>query len=208
MTEQQFEHALRQTVEDWRRLAVELIDARNQSSDPAVRKRLGASAHVYRDNAITLENLIQGAPAPEDPLLGLATTRQLLEELDVRGRLEGYYNGLGLELSAGAQIMLEKLPGSMLGYRTVDGPPELQPLSLEAQVERLADELHARHAHPDFEYATTQCGRKETSSPPPGGGWVPNVHGGDPHSSWERYDYHEDHMWRRPRPKHHVAEAG
>jgi hypothetical protein len=56
----------------------------------------------------------------DEPLLGLATTRQLLEELAARGRCEDHYGNLGMEMEAGALRLIEELPGSMLDYRTVD----------------------------------------------------------------------------------------
>jgi hypothetical protein len=52
--------------------------------------------------------------------LGLATTRELLEELAARGESEVYYTDLGSELSIGAKEMMDRMPGSMLDYRTVD----------------------------------------------------------------------------------------
>lgn len=55
-----------------------------------------------------------------DPQLGLATTRQLLTELKVRGQVEHYYEREGGEMATGAARLLDSLPGSMLDYRTVD----------------------------------------------------------------------------------------
>lgn len=57
----------------------------------------------------------------DGPLLGLATTRQLLEELAARGRHEPHYEALGTDMCNGATSMLAALPGSMLDYRTA-GP--------------------------------------------------------------------------------------
>jgi hypothetical protein len=56
----------------------------------------------------------------EMPLLGLATTRQLLEEIKARGECEHYYRDLGDEMAIGAANLIDRLPGSMLSYRTVD----------------------------------------------------------------------------------------
>lgn len=60
----------------------------------------------------------KAAGAGEIPLLGLATTKQLLEEIAARGRREVYYAELGAEMQMGAQSLIGKLPGSMLEYRT------------------------------------------------------------------------------------------
>lgn len=59
--------------------------------------------------------------ASEGPLLGLATTRQLLEEIQARGEMEDYYEDIGNRMAIGAAHLLDLLPGSMLDYRTVDG---------------------------------------------------------------------------------------
>lgn len=70
-----------------------------------------------------------------------------------------------------------------------------------AQIARLTDALHAARAHPDFEYCTTECGRKAYVDPGlEAEGWEENIYGGDLHSSWERFDYTEDHYWRRRKP--------
>jgi hypothetical protein len=56
----------------------------------------------------------------DEPLLGLATTRQLLEEIRARGETEPRYRDLGDSMAIGAANLLGDLPGSMLDYRTVD----------------------------------------------------------------------------------------
>jgi hypothetical protein len=61
----------------------------------------------------------------EKPLLGLATTRQLLTEIKARGEVEatvGRYETEGSEMAIGAASLMDKLPGSMLSYRTADEP--------------------------------------------------------------------------------------
>jgi hypothetical protein len=58
---------------------------------------------------------------PDRAELGLATTRQLLEEIRARGETEVYYRELGDAMAMGAANLLTQLPGSMLDYRTVDG---------------------------------------------------------------------------------------
>ncbi len=82
------------------------------------------------------------------------------------------------------------------------------------QIDRLTLALHALRAHPDFEYTTTEHGRKQYNGErPEGEGWEDNVCKripvGDPlrdkvlwgqldhHSCWERFDWHEEHHWRR-----------
>jgi hypothetical protein len=65
-------------------------------------------------------------------------------------------------------------------------------------------ELHARRAHPDFEYRTTTGPRKqwdEQNTPPvdadgnPDPTWERNVDAG--RDGWERFDYTEESYWRR-----------
>lgn len=65
-------------------------------------------------------------------------------------------------------------------------------------------ELHARRAHPDFEYATTEGPRKQWDDvdvPPcneegdPDPSWERNVDAG--RDGWERWDYTEESYWRR-----------
>jgi hypothetical protein len=60
---------------------------------------------------------------PNEPLLGLATTRQLLEELKARGEvsaaIDEYPQEMG-DMAIGASNLLNSLPGSMLDYRTAD----------------------------------------------------------------------------------------
>ncbi|MFD3333552.1 hypothetical protein ACFWV1_13030 [Streptomyces sp. NPDC058700] len=73
-------------------------------------------------------------------------------------------------------------------------------------------ELHARQAHPDWEYATTEGPRKrwydidvrpadEHGEPDPT--WQRNTDAGI--DGWERFDYTEESYWRRPKP---AARAG
>jgi hypothetical protein len=54
-----------------------------------------------------------------EPHLGLATTRDLLEEIMARGETENVYQDEGNALAIGAGQLLDSLPGSMLDYRTV-----------------------------------------------------------------------------------------
>jgi hypothetical protein len=53
--------------------------------------------------------------------LGMATTRELLEEIKARAEVEasvGYYVEEPQSMAMGAQALLDSLPGSMLDYRT------------------------------------------------------------------------------------------
>ncbi|MFB6392614.1 hypothetical protein [Polymorphospora lycopeni] len=72
----------------------------------------------------------------------------------------------------------------------------------QATARRLPDEvLYARCSHPDWEYTVTEGPRKawdDSDRPPEGDGWVKNVHVGD--DGWERFDYHEEVWWMRPKP--------
>lgn len=55
--------------------------------------------------------------APEEPLLGLATTRQLLEELEVRFEIPTR-DPVTMQT---IRRLLQQLPDDVLDYRTVDG---------------------------------------------------------------------------------------
>jgi hypothetical protein len=69
--------------------------------------------------------------------------------------------------------------------------------------QRADKELHARRAHPAYEYATTEGQRKAFDAidvPPDGDGWERNVDAGRPGEGWERFDYHEESYWRRIKP--------
>lgn len=73
--------------------------------------------------------------------------------------------------------------------------------------------LHARQAHPGWEYAATEGPRKQwdySDEPPSDDNGVPdltwrrNIDAGYPGEGWERFDYTEESYWRRPRAE--VAE--
>ncbi|MFD9256958.1 hypothetical protein [Streptomyces sp. NPDC059538] len=75
------------------------------------------------------------------------------------------------------------------------------------QTVTIAD-LHARKAHPDWEYATTEGPRKQwddASEPPsdddgvPDPTWERNLDAGYRGEGWERFDYTEESYWRRRR---------
>jgi len=64
------------------------------------------------------------------------------------------------------------------------------------------DERHQRHAHPAYEYKTTEGPRKAwrwVDDPPDGDGWELNRTSVDP-DAFERFDYTEERYWRRLRP--------
>lgn len=72
---------------------------------------------------------------------------------------------------------------------------------------RTAD-LHARSAHPGYEYATTKGPRKQWDNPQqppcddngePDPTWEPNPDAGRAGQGWDRFDYHEEAYWRRPK---------
>ncbi|MFG3488514.1 hypothetical protein [Streptomyces sp. NPDC047972] len=74
--------------------------------------------------------------------------------------------------------------------------------------------LHARRAHPDWEYATTEGPRKhwdDVNQPPlddngdPDPTWERNLDAGRPGEGWERFNYTEESYWRRR--KTHTEEA-
>lgn len=69
-------------------------------------------------------------------------------------------------------------------------------------------QMHARFAHPAFEYRTTEGPRKQwdhVDTPPadeegePEPGWERNVEAG--RNGWERWEYTEESYWRRPLPE-------
>jgi hypothetical protein len=65
--------------------------------------------------------------------------------------------------------------------------------------------LHSRFAHSDYEYETTTGQRKAWDAadvPPEGEGWERNVDAGRPGEGWDRFDYHEESYWRRPKRAH------
>lgn len=63
--------------------------------------------------------LLASEATSDEPLLGLATTRQLLEELRARG--SAHRPGMsGRFMAKEAQSMLDILPEVVLRYRTVD----------------------------------------------------------------------------------------
>lgn len=61
-----------------------------------------------------------GDPPEKEPKLGLATTRELLEEIKTRGEMAAYGYPEERDMAMGAANLLDQLPGSVLDYRTVD----------------------------------------------------------------------------------------
>lgn len=90
------------------------------------------------------------------------------------------------------RLDLLALPVSADGLRALLAVAEQQPDA----------KLHARCAHPAYEYATTEGQRKAfyaIDEPPEGDGWERNVDAGRPGEGWDRFDYHEESYWRRLR---------
>jgi len=93
--------------------------------DPAIDAAVYGVAYVWRrpdgpeivippDEVVVV---LRDPPAPRGgPRLGLATTRQLLEEIKARGVLETFYRQIGSDMANGAANLMESLPGSMLDY--------------------------------------------------------------------------------------------
>jgi len=65
----------------------------------------------------SLAELLRTAGVGEGQL-GLATTRELLNEIRARGETEHAYETLGHDMAIGAASLIDRLPGSMLDYRT------------------------------------------------------------------------------------------
>jgi hypothetical protein len=80
--------------------------------------------HFYRHDHLVKAAYARGLSrglAKMTPNLGLATTREILDEVRARGETEVYYRELGNEMAIGAADLADKMPGSMLDYRTADG---------------------------------------------------------------------------------------
>ena len=62
---------------------------------------------------------------------------------------------------------------------------------------RLVAILHEKQNHPDYEYDTTETGRKSGADPrePEGNGWKANIHKG--RNGFERFDFTEEYYWLR-----------
>lgn len=72
------------------------------------------------------------------------------------------------------------------------------PVNENEELVRLRVHLHSRQSHPDWEYTHTHGPRKAFDGhKPEGAGWVPNIHMGK--NGWERFDYHEEAYWMRPK---------
>lgn len=93
--------------------------------------------------------------------------------------------------------LLETYPGVAIW------PEDLARLENDWREGKTDAELHARCAHPDFEYRTTEGARKQfdASVPPaddngdPDPTWEVNTDAG--RDGWERFDYTEEAYWRR-----------
>lgn len=117
--------------------------------------------------------------------------------------------------------MIDKTPWCCTGYvsecplcaeygtRMTDPCPGHPPVDVNCQTVDTA-RLHAERRHPDYEYATTHGPRKqwnESDRPPAGENcdpdhtWSPNVDAGRPGMGWDRFEYHEEAYWRRPKAR-------
>ncbi|MFE7547115.1 hypothetical protein [Streptomyces gardneri] len=86
-------------------------------------------------------------------------------------------------------------------------PEDIQRAARAAALHGLSEsELHARRAHPDWEYETTEGPRKRwdgANTPPygddgdPDATWERNVDAG--RDGWERFEHTEESYWRRRR---------
>lgn len=79
----------------------------------------------------------------------------------------------------------------------VDQQPDVTEL---ARLRDMEARLHWKQKHPDYEYDTTETGRKSGESKMPEGyGWMPNNHifGVNGNCNWERLDYTEIEYWMR-----------
>jgi hypothetical protein len=67
--------------------------------------------------------VVQYGTESDQPLLGLATTRQLLEELQARGDVDSVVHQMlgSAYMTSIAKKLLHTLPEELLDYRTVDG---------------------------------------------------------------------------------------
>lgn len=116
-------------------------------------------------------------------------------------------------------IFVNGQPMSDATYQGITGEPDPNPEVLADLASKLAiveefapeprepetdAELHARRAHPAWEYETTTGPRKQwdySDEPPsdehghPDPTWKRNVDAGD--EGWERFDYSEESYWRR-----------
>ncbi|MCX4697026.1 hypothetical protein [Streptomyces sp. NBC_01373] len=93
------------------------------------------------------------------------------------------------------------------GTRMIDPCPGHPAEDANQQVVDTA-RLHAERRHPGFEYATTRGQRKQwddADRPPAGENcdpdhtWQPNLDAGRPGMGWDRFEYHEEAYWRRPK---------
>jgi hypothetical protein len=70
-----------------------------------------------------------------------------------------------------------------------------------AYAARLSSALHARLAHPDYEYTHTEGQRKTVwNDVPPADDGMPWERNADYRDGFERFDYHEESYWRRLKP--------
>lgn len=113
-----------QELLDWNQKRRVAAEARVAELTEANKRALaGAAAHhlygSYQQRTGKQQKEIERITAEPQPWLGLATTRQLLAEIKVRGETEDRYREEGDAMAIGAANLLDTLPGSMLDYKTV-----------------------------------------------------------------------------------------
>lgn len=112
------------------------------------------------------------------------------------------------EVSLGGPPMGKREAERWLGLYRQNVLNSRQSEVVDAEQPRETDrELHARGAHPEWEYRTTEGPRKQwddADRPPsdedgdPDPSWERNVDAG--RDGWERWDYTEESYWRRRKP--------
>lgn len=109
-------------------------------------------------------------------------------------------------IKAGVVSMESQLSAARVKIRSLEAEAEA---IHSPEIARLTEHLHNQlnsaerflRGHPDYEYMTIETGRKTCEDPTErleGDGWEPN---GEGHDSWERFDYTEDHHYRRLKPE-------
>jgi hypothetical protein len=133
-------------------------------------------------------------------------SEQYFDAQVITSRGEPIFDGYG-EVSS-TEFVVSNSPVSVLADLDVKLAliDEIEPPEEPGEPETDA-QLHARYAHPAWEYRTTTGQRKQwdgVDDPPcddygnPEPGWERNLDAG--RDGWERWDYTEESYWRRLRP--------
>lgn len=133
----------------------------------------------------------------------------VIEDMKARDRLGRAVYGTPLQVGNGRDSLRDALD-EVLDLAVYLRKEIIEQDAMKAELSRLVDILHKNRLHPDYEYTTTECGRKQFDGDEymVKDGWESNVYGGDYHSCWERFDYHEEHHWRRLKSKSSEGKAG